>query len=143
MADGLKAIFIWVFAGMVIVLSLFVQPLAETGFGLDKAAIPNQRPDQPGEKISLSGFVINQMVDSPVCKSLHQYGEEAIQYLKQQLLKAGADPNDLTGDKFTVVAGDYSYALVMGLALTIAGIAIILAGNEGEAEEKTILPLKK
>lgn len=153
MNDGLKSIFVFLFAAVVVGLSILVQPMAELGFGLDKEAIPVQsaagaerlgrKPPEPGASISLSGFLINSMVDSSICKGLQSNGEAAITFLKKQLIKQGADPNDLTGDKFTVVAGDYSYALVMGLALTVAGIAIIIAGNEGEAEEKTILPLKK
>lgn len=38
--------------------------------------------------------------------------------------------------------GDYAYALFMFAALIMAAIAIVLIGRE-DAEEKTILPLKK
>jgi hypothetical protein len=38
--------------------------------------------------------------------------------------------------------GDYAYCLFMGLAITIAAIAIVMIGRE-DAEEKTVLPVKK
>jgi hypothetical protein len=38
--------------------------------------------------------------------------------------------------------GDYAYALFMGVAMAVAAIAIVLVGRE-EAEEKTVLPIKK
>ncbi len=42
----------------------------------------------------------------------------------------------------TTNLGDYMYALVMFGIMTLIGIAYILVGRE-EAEEKTILPVKK
>ena len=44
--------------------------------------------------------------------------------------------------KSTASLGDYGYILFMGVALTIAGIAIMIIGRE-DAEEKTVLPVKK
>jgi hypothetical protein len=38
--------------------------------------------------------------------------------------------------------GDYAYVMFMGLAMVAAAIAIVIVGRE-EAEEKTVLPLKK
>jgi hypothetical protein len=38
--------------------------------------------------------------------------------------------------------GDYAYSLVMGLAMVAAAIGIAAIGRE-EAEEKTVLPVKK
>lgn len=48
----------------------------------------------------------------------------------------------LTKQGATKNFGDYAYSLFIGFALTLAAIAIILVGKE-DAEEKTILPLKK
>lgn len=48
------------------------------------------------------------------------------------LQKNGADKN----------LGDYAYSLVMGLAMIAAAIGIAAVGRE-EAEEKTVLPVKK
>lgn len=44
--------------------------------------------------------------------------------------------------KSTASLGDYGYILFMGLALTVAGIGIMIIGRE-DAEEKTVLPVKK
>jgi heme exporter protein D len=38
--------------------------------------------------------------------------------------------------------GDYAYSLFMCLAITIAAVAIVIVGRE-DAEEKTVLPIKK
>jgi len=38
--------------------------------------------------------------------------------------------------------GDYAYSFFLALALVVASIGIVLIGRE-EAEEKTILPVKK
>lgn len=48
------------------------------------------------------------------------------------LQKAGAEKN----------LGDYAYSLVMGVAMIGAAIGIAAIGRE-EAEEKTVLPVKK
>jgi hypothetical protein len=48
------------------------------------------------------------------------------------LQKNGADKN----------LGDYAYSLVIGLAMIAAAIGIAAVGRE-EAEEKTVLPVKK
>lgn len=42
----------------------------------------------------------------------------------------------------TASLGDYGYAIFMTIALTAAGIAIMVIGRE-DAEEKTVLPVKK
>jgi hypothetical protein len=52
--------------------------------------------------------------------------------LQEFLTKQGARDN----------FGDYAYALFMFAALIMAAVAIVLIGRE-DAEEKTILPLKK
>lgn len=44
--------------------------------------------------------------------------------------------------KSTASLGDYGYILFMGIALVIAGIAIMIIGKE-DAEEKTVIPVKK
>jgi hypothetical protein len=38
--------------------------------------------------------------------------------------------------------GDYAYVLFMGLAMVASAIAIVIIGRE-DAEEKTVLPVKK
>jgi len=38
--------------------------------------------------------------------------------------------------------GDYAYSLFMCVAITVAAVAIVLVGKE-DAEEKTVLPIKK
>ena len=48
------------------------------------------------------------------------------------LQKSGAEKN----------LGDYAYSLVMGLAMIAAAIGIAAVGRE-EAEDKTVLPVKK
>lgn len=44
--------------------------------------------------------------------------------------------------KSTASLGDYGYILFMGFALILAGVGIMIIGRE-DAEEKTVLPVKK
>ncbi len=83
--------------------------------------------------ISLTGFlpfaqyfhieqIFNQLGDGKLAK-------EITEYLKSQ----GASSK---------LVGEYAYSLFMFVSLVIASIAIVLIGRE-DAEEKTILPVKK
>jgi len=56
------------------------------------------------------------------------WGDSLTEYLKTQ----GAQKN----------FGDYAYALFMGMAMVASAIAIVIVGRE-DAEEKTIIPVKK
>jgi hypothetical protein len=64
----------------------------------------------------------------PDYNSVASVGADWTSFLK----KAGAETN----------LGDYAYSLVMGVAMIGAAIGIAAIGRE-EAEEKTILPVKK
>ena len=58
------------------------------------------------------------------------------------LTKFLQEKGDSVNPKSTASLGDYGYILFMGLALTVAGIGIMVIGKE-DAEEKTVLPVKK
>jgi len=60
----------------------------------------------------------------------------------QSLPWAGPLKEFLTAQGAKANYGDYAYALFMGLAMVAAAIAIVIVGRE-EAEEKTVLPVKK
>jgi len=70
----------------------------------------------------------NLLLPLPNYDQVANLGASWSEYLK----KAGAESR----------LGDYAYSLVMGLAMIAAAIGIAAIGRE-EAEEKTILPVKK
>lgn len=58
------------------------------------------------------------------------------------LTKYLTDKGVSVNPKSTASLGDYGYILFMGVALVVAGIGIMIIGRE-DAEEKTVLPVKK
>jgi hypothetical protein len=62
--------------------------------------------------------------------------------LGTDLTKYLQDKGVSVNPKSTASLGDYGYILFMGVALVVAGIGIMIIGKE-DAEEKTVLPVKK
>lgn len=93
--------------------ALVLMPWSELNFGFDLDAIPTWT---------------HGLVQSQPMSSLHGLGEQVQKYLKDN----GAESN----------FGDYMYALVIFIILTLLGIVYIAVGRE-EAEEKMYLPVKK
>lgn len=110
----MKALFVCAIAAAVFVVSIVFMPWSELGFTGNFPAWLDWLMQPLG--------VVKQFND------MLPIGD----HLKEFLQKAGATKN----------FGDYAYSLFIGFALTLAAIAIILVGKE-DAEEKTILPIKK
>ncbi len=129
----MKGIVIAILALATLGLSVIFQPWAEMGFGTDPSEIAN---------------------DSLLAPPLHalanfyqQFSGQAnhIQSEIKGKLDAQAKETDRTPDPDwgkSVIAGDYTYVYVMAFAMFASATAIILIGRE-DAEEKTVLPVKK
>lgn len=124
MDNGGKLVVVGVVAAIVVAISLMLMPWAESGFGFDKKALPEW--SQP-------------IFDNPPFTSLKPLGEWAQQSLSGHVDKADENAK---GQINPIAAGNYTYAMVMGLAMILASLAIIFVGKD-DAEEKLILPVKK
>jgi len=119
-----KGIILLAFAGAVVAVSVLMA-WSELGFA---GTLPDWLTDlttRLGLHGTISGF-FNSLTPS--------LGGDLTKYLQEK----GVSVNP----KSTASLGDYGYILFMGVALTIAGIAIMIIGKE-DAEEKTVLPVKK
>ncbi len=124
MANEAKLAVVAVVALVVVSLSLMLMPWAESGFGFDKTSLPLW--SQP-------------IFENEPFTSLKPLGDWA-----QKSLSGHVDKEDenAKGQINPFLAGDYTYAMVMGLAMILAALAIMFVGKE-DAEEKLILPAKK
>ncbi len=119
-----KGIILLAFAGAVVAVSVLMA-WSELGF---TGATPDWLTDLTS-RIGLHGTIagfFNSLTPT--------LGKELTDYLTGK----GVSVNP----KSTASLGDYGYILFMGVALTIGGIAIMIIGRE-DAEEKTVLPVKK
>ena len=119
-----KGIILLAFAGAVVAVSVLMA-WSELGFA---GNLPNWLTDlttRLGLHSMISGF-FNSLTPS--------LGTDLTKYLQEK----GVSVNP----KSTASLGDYGYILFMGLALTVAGIGIMIIGRE-DAEEKTVVPVKK
>jgi hypothetical protein len=119
-----KGIILLAFAGAVVAVSVLMA-WSELGF---TGTTPDWLTDLTS-RIGLHGAIAGFF--NSITPSL---GEDLTKYLQGK----GVSVNP----KSTASLGDYGYILFMGVALTIAGIAIMIIGRE-DAEEKTVLPVKK
>jgi hypothetical protein len=129
-----KGIVIGVLAIACLVMSVIFQPWAEMGFGVDPNVIASD---------SLLGPPLHALANW----YQQQFGGAAAQLqsqikgkLDEQAQANGAKP-DPDWSK-SVIAGDYTYITVMAFAMFASAVAIIVIGRE-DAEEKTVLPVKK
>lgn len=113
---GPKDIVIVMLALSCVAVSLIMQPWAELGFTGNFPAWLSGIAEHTG----LAEY-FNQLGKSDFAHDIQAY-----------LSGQGAKSN----------LGDYAYALFMFVALIVASIAIVLIGLE-DAEEKTVLPIKK
>jgi hypothetical protein len=124
MSSGAKLVLVGIVAIVVAALSLTLMPWAESGFGFDKAALPAW--SQP-------------IFENAPFTSLKPLGDWAQNSLSGHVDKADESAK---GQINPIAAGNYTYAMVMGLAMILAALAIIFVGKD-DAEEKLILPVKK
>jgi hypothetical protein len=113
LANSIKSILIPVLAALCLLVSIVLQPWSELGFN-------GNFPNWLSWAMTPLG-VASMFKDIP-------WGQPIETFLKAQGAKANF--------------GDYAYSLFMCMAMTAAAIAIVLVGKE-DAEEKTVLPLKK
>lgn len=119
-----KGIILLAFAGAVVAVSVLMA-WSELGFA---GTLPDWLTDlttRIGLHGTISGF-FNSLTPS--------LGTDLTKYLQDK----GVSVNP----KSTASLGDYGYILFMGVALVVAGIGIMIIGKE-DAEEKTVLPVKK
>ncbi len=124
MGNDAKLVLVAIIGVAVVTVSLMLMPWAESGFGFDKAALPAW--SQP-------------IFDKPPFSNFLPFGDWA-----QRSLSEKVDDLDRSRKEYMnpLLAGDYTYALVMGVAMILASIAIMFVGKE-DAEEKLIIPVKK
>lgn len=119
-----KGIILLAFAGAVVAFSVLMA-WSELGFA---GTLPDWLTDLT-TRIGLHGMI------SGFFNSLTPtLGTDLTKYLQDK----GVSVNP----KSTASLGDYGYILFMGVALVVAGIGIMIIGKE-DAEEKTVLPVKK
>jgi hypothetical protein len=119
-----KGIILLAFAGAVVAVSVLMA-WSELGFA---GKLPDWLADlttRIGLHGAISGF-FNSLTPG--------LGGDLTKYLQDK----GVSVNP----KSTASLGDYGYILFMGLALVVGGIGIMIIGRE-DAEEKTVLPVKK
>ncbi|MCC7529628.1 MAG: hypothetical protein IT342_13975 [Candidatus Melainabacteria bacterium] len=119
-----KGIILLAFAGAVVAVSVLMA-WSELGFA---GTLPDWLTDLT-TRLGLHGMIagfFNSLTPG--------LGNDLVEYLKGK----GVSVNP----KSTASLGDYGYILFMGVALTLAGIGIMIIGRE-DAEEKTVLPVKK
>jgi len=106
--------------------ALFFMPYAELGFNGKFPQWANWFVKPLGLNTAFEGA---KDLGDKLTKDLQEYGATGRQVNLQ-------DPKE------GVSYGDYGYALALGLALIAGGIAVAAIGRE-EAEESTVLPVKK
>jgi len=128
-----KGIIICILALFTLGLSLVFQPWAELGFCLDPKDITTA---------SLLGPPLHALADA--YSGLKGLGlkmqAQTVDQLTEEAHENGVKPDPEWRNP--VLSGDYAYVYFMSFALVAAAIAIILIGRE-DAEEKTVLPVKK
>lgn len=123
---SVKGVIILVLAVAVVGISLLLQPWSELGFGVEEDKVP----------IWAKGIVA-----SPVYQSLKPLGNDITKFLTERTAQEEKEEGTVA-QLNPLVIGNYSYAITMCIALILASIAIIAVGRE-DAEEKTVLPVKK
>jgi hypothetical protein len=128
-----KGIVIGILALACLVLSVVFQPWAEMGFGVD----PNELATD-----SLLGPPLHSLANwyqqfNGIASSVQTQIKGK---LDEEAKETGATP-DPDWSK-PVIAGNYTYGAVMAFAMFAAAVAIIVIGRE-DAEEKTVIPIKK
>ena len=106
--------------------ALFFMPYAELGFN--------------GNFPQWSNWFVKPLGLDKAFESAKDLGDKLTTDLKEY--GATARQVDLTDPAKGASYGDYGYALALGLALIAGGIAVAAIGRE-EAEESTVLPVKK
>lgn len=124
MNNDAKLVVVALIGAMVVGVSLMLMPWAESGFGFDKPALPAW--SQP-------------IFENPPFTSLKPLGDWAQHKLSGQVDK---DDESAKGEINPIAAGNYTYAMAMGVAMLLASLAIIFVGKD-DAEEKLIIPVKK
>ncbi|HEY9713606.1 MAG TPA: hypothetical protein V6C72_09045 [Chroococcales cyanobacterium] len=124
--DSVKGLIILCVAVAVVGISLLLQPWSELGFGFDEKQVPEWAKP---------------IVASSVFQQLKPYGEKARDYLVGKTKTEQAE-GEATTNLDALNVGNYTYALVMAIAMVLAAFAIILIGRE-DSEEKTYVPVKK
>jgi len=128
-----KALIIGILAIATLVLSAVFMPWTELGFGLDKEEIT----DRSMLRGPLNAFAAKM---EPMNGLANDLKTNVVNNLNEEVKINGGDPSP-KWDK-AVKAGNYAYVLFMAAAMTTAALAIMMIGVE-DAEEKTILPVKK
>jgi hypothetical protein len=128
-----KGIVIGILAIACLVLSVVFQPWAEMGFGVDPNELAND---------SLLAAPIHSLANW-----YQQFSGQAATLqgeikgkLDEEAKETGATPDPDWGK--SAIAGNYTYVYVMAFAMFASAIAIIVIGRE-DAEEKTVIPIKK
>ncbi|MBS2003525.1 MAG: hypothetical protein U0103_07820 [Candidatus Obscuribacterales bacterium] len=124
MNNDAKLVVVALIGVAVVGVSLMLMPWAESGFGFDKPALPAW--SQP-------------IFDSPPFTGLKPLGDWAQQRLSGKVDK---DDESAKGVINPIAAGNYTYAMAMGVAMILAAFAIMFVGKD-DAEEKLIIPVKK
>jgi hypothetical protein len=75
-------------------------------------------------------------------KPLGDWAQKSISDGLAAASRVDKDDQNAKGQINPFLVGDYAYAMVMGLAMILASLAIMFVGKE-DAEEKLILPAKK
>ncbi|CAN5622747.1 hypothetical protein BH10CYA1_BH10CYA1_42570 [soil metagenome] len=124
MGNDAKLVLVAIIGVAVVTVSLMLMPWAESGFGFDKAALPAW--SQP-------------IFENAPFTSLKPLGDWA-----QASLSGHVDAADESakGQINAIAAGNYTYAMAMGIAMILAALAIMFVGKD-DAEEKLIIPVKK
>jgi len=113
LGDGVKFIVIFILAAACLAVSIVLMPWAELNF--------------TGDFPTWLAWAMDPLGVASFFHSL-PWGTPLTDFLTAQ----GAKGN----------FGDYAYALFMALAMVASAIAIVIVGKE-DAEEKTVLPVKK
>jgi len=124
MNNDAKLVVVALIGVAVVGVSLMLMPWAESGFGFAKPALPAW--SQP-------------IFDSPPFTGLKPLGDWAQQRLSGKVDK---DDESAKGVINPIAAGNYTYAMAMGVAMILAAFAIMFVGKD-DAEEKLIIPVKK
>lgn len=131
----MKGIVICILAAFTVVVSVIFQPWAELGFCLDPKDITT---------VSLLAGPLHWLSDQYSAFGLKDLGlklqGQTVDDLTEEAKQNGVKPDP--DWKNPVLSGDYAYVYFMSFSLVAAAIAIILIGRE-DAEEKTVLPVKK
>lgn len=122
-----KDILIIVGAFVAVGIAVVFQTSSELGFGFDQDGLSN-------DPRSLLAAPLRKLAEAYKASPVSEFGQQVQARLQRSL------DEDVAKNPF--IAGNYAYALTVFITMGIASLAIILVGRE-EAEEKTILPVKK